>query len=236
MKKMTENEIATKPAFTWCVPKELGIPPDPLRLRLDFHHQVTIMTLFKDGGAITKQVNALDVAHALASDLTFGTGLLPPGTLWWQNTREGPVFAIYVEPKTWPLALQMDIKKAPQRFTIPLPGLIFLCSPGKAPWVYAVKKKPTKKTDIVYRAPLANIFSDGRSCPGSHTFPTRVADIVKSFFISFFSPTADLHHRSHKFPKNVISLWEFLDRKKKFPLEDLEKHGTIADLMNIEVR
>ncbi len=27
------------PAFKWAVPKELGIPADPLRLRLDFHHQ-----------------------------------------------------------------------------------------------------------------------------------------------------------------------------------------------------
>ena len=225
-----------EPAFKWAVPDELGIPPDPIRLRLDFFHQATIMTVFQDGGAAAKQVDAMDVAHALASDLTFGTGLLPPGTIWWQNTRGGPVFAIYVEPKIWPLALQVSTKKAPRRFIIPLPGLIFLCSPGKAPWVYAVKKKPTKETDIVYRAPLANIFSDGRSCPGSHEFPTRVADIVKSFFISFFSSTADLHNRSQRFPKNVISLWEFLDRKKKFPLEDLEKHGTIADLMNTAVR
>ena len=232
---MTSNEIEKSP-FSWAVPKELGIPPDPLRLRLDFHHQATIMTLFQDGGAVVRQVDAMDVAHALASDLTFGTGMLPPGTIWWQNTRTGPVFAIYVEPKVWPLALQMDIKKAPRRFTIPLPGLIFLCTPGQPPWVYAVKKKPTKETDIVYRAPLANIFADGRSCPGSHKYPTRAADIVKSFFVSFFSPTADLQHRSQKFPKNVISLWGFLDGKKKFPLEDLEKHGTIADLMNTAIR
>ena len=233
MKKKTETK---PPAFSWAVPKELGIPSDPLRLRIDFHHQATMMTLFQDGGAITKLVDAMDVAHALATDLTFGTGLLPPGTIWWQNTRSGPVFAIYVEPKIWQLALQTNIKKAPRRFTIPLPGLIFLCTPGQTPWVFAMKKKPTKETDIVYRAPLANIFADGRSCPGSHTFPTRVADIVKSFFVSFFSPTADLRHRSRKFPSNVIKLWEFLDGKKKFPMEDLEKHGTIADLLNTPVR
>ena len=222
------------PAFSWAVPKELGIPPDPLRLRLDFHHQSTIMTFFQGDMVTTKLVDALDVAHALASDLSFGSGLLPPGTIWWLNTRGGPIFALYVEPKVWKVALQEDIKKPPRRFTIPLPGLIFLCSPGQPPWVFAVKKKPTKETDIVYRAPLANIFNNGRSCPGSHRYPTRIADIVHSFFISFFSATADLQGRSRQFPKNVLNLWEFLDGKKRFPLNDLMEHGTIRDLMNME--
>ena len=76
------------PAFSWAVPKELGIPADPLRLRLDFHHQSTVMTYFQsDTLTVTKQVDAMDVAHALASDLSFGSVLLPPDTLWWQNTE-----------------------------------------------------------------------------------------------------------------------------------------------------
>ena len=95
---MTEKKTE-QPAFSWAVPEELGIPPDPLRLRLDFHHQATVMTIFQESTTITKPVNAMDVAHALASDLSFGTGLLPPGTIWWKNTRGGPIFALYVEPK-----------------------------------------------------------------------------------------------------------------------------------------
>ena len=224
------------PAFKWALPKELGIPSDPLRLRLDFHHQSTVMTYFQsDTIAVTKQVDAMDVAHALASDLSFGSGLLPPDTLWWQNTRSGPVFALYVEPKIWKLALQEDIKKPPQRFKIPLPGLIFLCTPGQAPWVYAVKKRPTRETDIVYQSPLANIFNNGRSCPGSHQYPIKVGDIVPSFFVSFFSATADLAHRSKKYPKNVLQLWKYLDGKKKFPNDDLVEHGTISDLITMEM-
>jgi len=234
---MLMTETTNKaPAFKWAVPKELGIPSDPLRLRLDFHHQSTVMTYFQsDTIAVTKQVDAMDVAHALASDLSFGSGLLPPDTLWWQNTRSGPVFALYVEPKIWKLALQEDIKKPPQRFKIPLPGLIFLCTPGQAPWVYAVKKRPTRETDIVYQSPLANIFNNGRSCPGSHQYPIKVGDIVPSFFVSFFSATADLAHRSKKYPKNVLQLWKYLDGKKKFPNDDLVEHGTISDLITMEM-
>ncbi len=193
------------------------------------------MTSFEGETVTSKIVWALDIAHSLAGELSFGSGLLPDKTLWWQNTRSGPVVAIYVEPQIRLLALQTDIKTQPRRFKVPMPGLIFLCRPGSAPWVYAVKKKPTKETDIVFHAPLANVFNNGRSCPGSHSFPHRVADIVQSFFISFFSATADLRNRSKKFPENVLHLWEFLDGKKKYPMEDLIQIGTIRDLLNMVI-
>ena len=224
----------TDEPFKWAIPDELDVPPDPLRCRLDFHHQAVVMTLFHPETVEKKIVSAMDVSHALASELSFGTGLLPSQTIWWLNTREGPIFALYVEPKVRKVALQEMAGGPPRRFTIPLPGLIFLCSPGRPPWVFAVKKRPTKETDLVYRAPLCNLYQDGRSCPGNHKYPTRVADIVESFFISFFSATADLRNRSIRFPQNVIELWEYLDKKKTYPKADLVKHGTIKDLMQYE--
>lgn len=225
----------SQPGFKWAVPEELGIPPDELRLRLDFYHQAIEMTFFEDENVTTKVVSAMDVAHALAGELSFGSGLLPPNALWWRSTRSGTVVAIYEAPRIRILALQTDIKKPPKRYKVPLPGLIFICQPGTPPWVYAVKRKPTKETDNIYAAPVANLFANGRSCPGSHKYPNRVADMVESFFTSFFSPTADLHNRSVKFPQNILHLWEFLDKKKTFPKDDLVKLGTVRDLMNMEM-
>ncbi len=222
--------------YKWAVPAELDVPPDPLRLRLDFHHQAVSLTIFEGEAVTTKLVSALDVATALASDLSFGTGLLPPGTLWWQNTRGGPTYALYVEPKVRKVALLVKANEPPRRFTIPLPGFVFLCSPGQAPWVFAVKKKPTKETDIVYKAPLCNLYENGRSCPGSHRYPERVADIVQSFFMSFFTREADRHNRSEMFARDVVGLWEYLANKKTFPMSDLVRQGTIKDLMVLEKR
>jgi len=85
--------------FTWCVPKELGIPVDSLRLRVDFFHQSTTLTSFDGDTVTTRQVDAMDIAHALSRELAVGTGLLPENTLWWLNSRDGQVYAIYVEPK-----------------------------------------------------------------------------------------------------------------------------------------
>jgi len=226
------NDDNKTPVLIWVVPKELGIPADPLRLRLDFHHQATVMTYFENNDVVTtKVVDAMDCAHALASDLTFGTGLLPENTLWWNNDRDGPIFALYVEPKIRKLALQEDIAKPPIRYTTPLPGFIFLCKVGTAPWVYAVKKRPTKKNDEVFKAPLANIFANGRSCPGSNKYPDSIGDVVESFFTSFFTAAANLEGRSKRYPKNILFLWKDLDSKKNFPLEDLMPHGIISDLM-----
>jgi hypothetical protein len=59
--------------------------------------------------------------------------------------------------------------------------------------------------------------------------------VVQSFFVSFFSATADLSHRSQKYPKNVLQLWKYLDGRKKFPNDDLVEHGTIFDLMTMEM-
>lgn len=227
--------MVEKIAYNWAIPEELDIPPDPLRARLDFHHQAVVLTLFGEETATTKVVSAYDVAHALANELSFGTGLLPPNTLWWENTRAGPYFGIYVEPKIRTLALQKEYGKAPKRFTIPLPGFIFLCSPGKPPWVYAVKKKPTKERDVVYKAPLCNVFETGKSCPGDHRYPERVADIPNSFFLSYFTETADLSGRSLMFNQNVAHLWAYLDGKKRFPKNDLVQHGTVQDLMMMEM-
>lgn len=221
--------------FKWAIPESLEIPPDPLKMRLDFHHQAVVMHWFDGDVAVTKLVSALDVAHALAQELSFSTGLLPANTLWWSNTKEGPVFALWEGPKVWKLALQEEALKPPRRFTCPMPGLIFLCSPGRAPWIYAAKRKPSKMSDLVCRAPLCNIFDDGRVCPGNHQFPMNVGKIPDSFFRSFFSPTADLRRRSVMFPDTVVQLWEFLDGKRGFPLGDLVRHGTVKDLMKVEI-
>jgi len=225
------------PAFSWAVPKELGIPADPLRLRLDFHHQVAVMTYFQGDVVTTKQVDAMDVAHALASGLSFGSGLLPPDTLWWQNTRGGPVYALYVEPKIWKLALQEDIKKAPQRFNIPLPRLIFLCMPGQAPWVYAVEKATNQRGGYCLPGAAGQyILITAAPAPEAINILPGISEVVQSFFISFFSATAELIQPVEEIPQERTATLEVPGWEKEvFPNDDLIEHGTISDLMTMEM-
>ncbi len=236
MTNLKTKKLNKPSPFSWAVPEELGIPPDPLRLRLDFHHQAVTMTYFDGDVVDTKLVSAMAVAHALASELSFGTGLLPDNTLWWSNTPQGPMVAVYADPQVWKVALQVSLDKPARRFRIPLPGLIFLCAPSRPPWVYAVKKRPAGHDDEVYKAPLCNVFANGRSCPGSHNYPNDVRETVRSFFLAFFSVAGDLRDRSLMFPDSVVQLWEFLDKKKVFPMDDLVEYCTVGDLMRAELR
>jgi len=234
MKKTTD--IERHPAFKWAVPDQLEVPLDPLKLRLDFCNHATVIHLFDGDVATTYEVSAMDVAQALSRELPTSTGILPKNTLWWANSKEGPLIALWEEAKVWKLALEEEALQAPRRFVCPMPGLVFLCTPGKTPWVFAVKRRPTKPSDIVYQAPLCNVFATGRVCPGSHQFPMEVAKIPDSFFRSFFSPTAELRNRSRMFPENVVHLWEFLNKKPKYPTNDLVRMGTVQDLLNLNVK
>lgn len=221
--------------FEWAVPASLEVPADPLKLRLDFHSQAVTMTTFEGEVVSTKMVSAMDVAHALSRELNLSSGLLPAGVLWWTNTPDGAMVAMYREPQVTRVALQTDIQKTPERYAIPMPGLIFICRGGLPPYVYAVKKRPTKPTDKVYHAPCFNVFSNGRVCPGTHTFPKDPAGVPESFFVSFFSPTGDHHDRSKRCPQNLALLWKRLDGKETYPNADLVEHSRVADLFSIEM-
>lgn len=217
--------------FQWAVPSSLEIPVDPLRLRLDFHTNGVTMTTFEGPAVNTKLVSALDVAHALSRELSISSGLLPPNAIWWLNTKDGPVYALWQEPKVWKIALAERFGEPPLRFALPMPGLIFLCQPGQTPWVYAARHRPKTPNEKVFKAPCYNVFANGRVCPGTHKFPVAVGEIPTSFFRSFFAPTGDTQDRSKKHPRDLTALWRELDGKRTYPVDDLVEHGTVEDLM-----
>ena len=220
--------------WKWALPDGLDVPADPLRLRVDFHSQAVIVRTFpEEGVGSVKLVSAQDVAHALASELTVSTGILPPNTLWWSNTRQGAVVALWREPKIWKVALQERAGEPPVRYEIPMPGLIFICSPGRTPWVFAAKRKPSRPADRIYRAPCFNIFDSGKVCPGTHTFPEKEAEIPESFFRSFFSPTGDSRRRSKAYGEGLKKRWETLQGREKYPMSDLVEHSKLQDLLSL---
>lgn len=79
----------------------------------------------------------------------------------------------------------------------------------------------------VYQAPFFNLYGDGRSCPGNHTYPTEVTEIPDSFFVSHFAPEGDMRGRSAAYPDNLLRLWEELDGQDSYPLDDLVHMGPL---------
>lgn len=218
--------------FRWAIPNQINVDPDQVILQLNFHHGSIEMRTYDDNGIVTtKPVSARAIAHVLAEELTYTTGLLPENCLWWNNTKRGATWALYEPPKTRIITLQENLEDVPRRFKLPIPGLVLLCTPGHAPAVYAVKRKPSHSTDVIYSAPFTNIYSKGNSCPGNHKYPQDVRKIPENFFISFFTTAGDVKNRSLRFPENILHLWADLDGKKTYPLGDLVRWGTLENLI-----
>jgi len=218
-------------AYQWQLPESLEIPPDELEARLDFYHNSVMLYLMGDGLITTKMVSAREVALAFLRNTPLRSGILPNGALWWGQGRYGMEIALWQPPKVWPVALQIKAFEPPRRFKLPMPGLIFVCSPGRPPSVYASKRRPAGPDTVIYHAPLFNVYQDGSTCPGTHKYPDKVEEIPGSFFISFFTIEASFQKRSKKHPDSLFRLWEELDGMKKYPLTDLEAFGKLEDIM-----
>ncbi len=159
--------------------------------------------------------------------------VLPQDAVWWNQGETGQVVALWRPPQVWSVALQREAFKPPARLRLPMPGLVFVCSPGRAPWVCAALGWPTDPEQLLFRAPAFNVFRDGRVCAGSHRFPEEVDLIPEGFFQSFFSLTGDTRDRSKKHPDNLQALWEELDGTTVYPTEDLVPQCTVGQAMAV---
>ena len=92
---------------------------------------------FEDDSAWVRTVSADEIAGVFTQHLGFSSGLLPQEALWWNQGETGQVVGLWRPPQVWPVALQREAFKPPARLRLPMPGLVFVCSPGRAPWAYA---------------------------------------------------------------------------------------------------
>ena len=227
---MTSVEVD---ATRWSLPGPADMPRDQLQVQLEVYNETILLRGFEEDSTWVRTVSADEIASVFTRHLGFSSGLLPQDALWWNQGETGQVVALWRPPQVWPVALQREAFKPPARLRLPMPGLVFVCSPGRAPWVYAALEWPVAPERQLYRAPAFNVFRDGRVCPGSHRFPEEVGLIPESFFRSFFSTTGDSRDRSKKHPDNLQALWEEIDGNTEYPVEDLVPQCTVAHAMAV---
>ena len=215
----------------WSLPAPADTPRDKLSLQLEVYEETILLRGFEGDSVWVRTVSADEIANVFTQHLGFSSGLLPQDALWWNQGETGQMVALWRPPQVWPVALQREAFKPPARLRLPMPGLVFVCSPGRAPWVYAALGRPTDLEQQLYRIPAFNVFGDGRVCPGSHRFPEEVGQIPESFFRSFFSLTGDARNRSKKHPDDLHALWEELNGKTEYPVEDLVPQCTVAQVI-----
>ena len=168
----------------WSLPGLADAARDELQMQLEVYKETILLRSFEDDSTWVRTVSADGIANVFTQHLGSSSGLLPREALWWNQGETGQVAALWRPPQVWSAALQREAFKPPARLRLPMPGLVFVCSPGRAPWVYAATERPTDAEQHLFRAPAFNVFSDGRACPGSHRFPEEVGLIPESFFQS----------------------------------------------------
>jgi hypothetical protein len=237
-KKQTAQSSLTSPVptspYRRSLPRDLDEERDPLLVRLDFHRESVILHEYGEATTTSRLVSALDVAHALASELDLDTGPLPAEALWYVKTAGGPRVAIWDPPRVRSVKLVEGYGHTARRFRLPMPGLVFICLPGaQAPYVFAAAARPRSADDELYHTPTFNVFRSGRVCPGTHVFPRDASRIPDEFFRSQFSPTGDSRGRSRRHPEDLLELWSEIHRKTAYPLDDLVPALRLGDALRV---
>jgi len=204
--------------------------------RVDIFDEAIVYTRFGQDGEARggHQVSPADLAAAL-SGVPVATGLLPQGTLFYSRHAGGVRMGLYLPPRVHRLAVQQGRKRA--RLNVPLPPLVFV-GDGSTYSVFAVKQYPVA-TERLYKAPLPNVYGDGKICPGNVPFPAcspatirKAADLFLSS--DFNTDLAGMRSQSHG--ENVLEMWQALHETgaETYPLDDLLKAshpGALSDVV-----
>ena len=137
------------------------------------YQETILLRGFESGGSWVRPVSADGIANALTQHLGFSSGLLPEDAVWWNQGETGQVVALWRPPRVWPVALQREAFKAPARLRLPMPGLVFVCSPARAPWVYAALSRPVEPEQELFRAPPSTSSATGGPAPEATRSPKR---------------------------------------------------------------
>ena len=116
----------------WSLSGQTDVPRDELKIQMEVYAETILLRGFEGGANWVRTVSADAIAKAFTQHLGLSTGILPKETLWWNQCETGQVVALWRPPKVWPVALQREAFKPPARLRVPMPGLVFVCSPGGA--------------------------------------------------------------------------------------------------------
>ena len=117
----------------WSLPVGDDLPRDTLQVQLEVYGETALLRGFEADRNWVRTVSADEIANVFIRHLGFSSGLLPDNALWWNQGETGQMVALWRPPQVWPVALQREAFQPPARLRLPMPGLVFVCSPARRP-------------------------------------------------------------------------------------------------------
>jgi PRTRC genetic system protein B len=205
------------------------------QLVLSFYSYGVLLRKQTEHGQTEYPVNPAQLAEALAARVRFSSGLLNKNTLLIQ--QEG-VKKLIIEYRPARMS-GLWIEGLDEAVRVPLPPLLLIAlySGGWRFHTYAVKRRPTTLDELLYHAPLPNVFNEGHICWGSLRLPEVANNDLKPIWTAFLGSSFGNHSVSDKsraHPNDVRHQLLALHQRqaKRYPLGDLVAHKvTLARLL-----
>lgn len=199
-----------------------------LNAALHFFSDTIVLTNYDDeGGQTSYPVSLPDVAAAL-SDVSLGSTLLPPNTLFWQRFGGVERLGVFVPRRRWAVRVRPQ-KGVVEDWVVPMPPLLWT-GHGTKYSLWALRRRPKPGEDPeLFVAPTPNVFdarrTGGAICAGTVRFPVCSATTIESALAMFFASEFNTHisfGKCQSYPDDsVLNLWRDLDGKSNFPVREL---------------
>lgn len=196
-----------------------------------------------DAGIAEYPVSTQDIASALASNITFSTGILTPNTLCILEEGAKRIVVEYRSPQKTSLWLE----GAEDALRVPLPGLLLIrvttAKSNPDYLIFAVEERPTRFAVPLYRAPLPNIYQGGGICWGT---VTKVkADVLENNSLAedwaqlLGTPFGNhsVHGKCTSQPQDVRRLYIEMEKRRArtFPRRELiPEKRTLGSILGVE--
>ena len=157
----------------WSLPGPADAARDDLQMQLEVYKETILLRGFEDDSNWVRTVSADAIANVFTQHLGFSSGLLPQEALCGTRARPGRWWPSGGLRRSGPWPCNGRRSSHPPGLRLPMPGLVFVCSPGRAPWVYAALGRPNDPEQLLFRAPAFNVFRTVGSAPEATGSPRR---------------------------------------------------------------
>jgi PRTRC genetic system protein B len=157
------------------------------------------------------------------------TGWLAPGVVRAGSTARGGFAVLVVPAGRAAIRVEKQSGAGVETLTLHLPAFAFF-GHGQAYHVWALKKEADPARALLFRAPLPNVFDDGRVCWGANTPPAASPSSVAEAWRLFLDAPFNGHAASGKVRGERGDVRPYLRRlarsRGKFPAADLLPIGS----------
>ena len=159
----------------WSLPGPADMPTDQLQVQLEVYNETVLLRGFEGDRTWVRTVSADEIANVFTRHLGFASGCCPKTPSGGARGRPARWWHCGARPRSGRWRLQREAFQPPARLRLPMPGLVFVCSPARAPWVYAALERPTAPSSS-FTAPRPSTSSETAGpAPAATASPRRWA-------------------------------------------------------------